>query len=311
MKAGGRPTVSVVISTYNRPHFLRQALDSVYRQTFSDYEIIVVDDGSGPEVTQTYQLREDTRLICHEVPKRGCAATKNTGTRASLGKYVAYLDDDDTWREDKLEKQVCVLEEHSEVALVYSYFTLVDEALNPLPDQPRPKAVPRDFFRRFAVGNYIKSPSLVMMRREAFDQCVGFNETAGGAEDWDMWARIAHKYPLHCVQEPLVNYRVHGSQLTGKYLLSRRADVAMMASLLQWVKQEAPEARMLYSMALSYRLQRLSRWEATENGLAAGMRTVMRAIAACPADPRAYLRIPLVAWLGLGHALRRQRPARQ
>lgn len=303
---GKTPAVSVVISTYKRPGYLREALDSVYRQTFTDYEVIVVDDGSGPETTQTYELRDNTRLICHETPQRGCAATKNTGTRAARGRYVAYLDDDDTWYPEKLAAQVRALDENPEVALAHCHVTLVDESMRPVPEQPKPKPVPRDGLRRLAHGNFIKSPSVVMLRREVFEELGGFDEVVGGAEDWEMWMRIANKHSLYCIPEPLAYYRVHGSQLTGKSLTSRRADARVFEKMLAWARKEAPRARWAIAAGLSYRLQRLARWEAWENGSLAGVRTAMRAIRACPVDPRGYLRIPQALLLGVWGSLRRR-----
>jgi len=285
------PRVSVIISTYERPEYLRQALDSVYSQTFGDYEVIVVDDGSSEATVASYELAANTRLIKHERSRCGCAATKNTGARAARGEYLAYLDDDDIWLPHKLESQVNVLDQHPEVGLVYCHFTLVDRELEALPGQPAPKSSGGSCFDRLIRGNIIKSPSTVMLRRQVIDDCGGFREDLLGAEDWEMWIRVACRYQMWSVPEPLVLYRTHPGQLTLRMLTSRRADVQVIERVMEWAEREVPDALPRLRARLSFRLQRLSKWEARENGYSAAFRVLCRAASACPWDLRNYLRM--------------------
>ncbi len=287
----GGPKVSVIISTYERPAYLKQAVESVYAQTFQDFEIIVVDDGSAQETVALYELGDRARLIRHERSRCGCAATKNTGARAARGQYLAFLDDDDLWLPHKLQSQVDILDRQPEVGLVYGHFILVDQDLQPLKDQPKPKAVRGSCLTRLIHGNFIKSPSVVMMRREVIEKCGGFREDMCGAEDWEMWTRAAACCQFQSDPDPLILYRTHPGQMTLKMLTSRRADVQAMERLVEWAMQHAPGAVSRLRSALCFRLQRLSRWEATYNGYGAAARVLARAISVYPWDPRSYLRL--------------------
>ena len=117
------PKVSVVISTHNRREMLKRAIDSVLKQTFQDFEIIVVDDGNEPaeEVAKSFSDAR-IRYVRHEIPHRGAPAARNTGIRSSQGEFVAFLDDDDEWLPLKLQLQVKALDENQEAGLRFFGF---------------------------------------------------------------------------------------------------------------------------------------------------------------------------------------------
>ncbi|MEN6356208.1 MAG: glycosyltransferase family A protein [Armatimonadota bacterium] len=306
---GKEPMVSVVISAYKRPAYLNQALHSVYEQTFTDYEVIVVDDGSGDEYTRQYDLGRNTRLIVHDAAQRGCAATKNTGIKASRGRYVAFLDDDDLWLPGKLESQVRAMEEHPEVGLAFCHYTLVDQDLHPLNYQRSPKKLPVDLFKRLLGGNIIKSPSAVMLRRDAIADVGGFNETLCGAEDWEMWIRVAYKYGFWSDDMPLILYRTHPKQMTGKFLTCRRADMQVMETIMKWSRRRALKSSGLVKSALCYRIQRLSKWECKHQGFFVALSLLFRAIRLRPFDVRNYSRLAESALIAFMRIIQDKRKA--
>ena len=294
------PMVSVVIPTFRRPQFLNQALDSVYAQTFKDFEVIVADDGSGAEFTSQYNLRPDTKLVCNSESGTSSAISRNLGTRIARGRYVAYLDDDDVWMPDKLQKQVCVLEEDPNIGLTYCHHTLVDEDLRPLEPQPTPKILPPDCMWVLVCKNMIKSPSCVLMRRAVLDKCGLFDEHLDISEDWEMWARASCLYSFHADPAPLVLYRTHSAQKTASGITARRLGHVQVAECIyEWVEKDAPEVLPVVRRSLAFRLQKLSRWQACDGNYRSALKTIRRSIALCPGDIRSYTRLVQIAWYAL------------
>lgn len=296
------PTVSVVIATFRRPHFLNQALESVYAQTFKDFEVIIADDGSGDEFTSQYKLGENTQLVCHSEPGRGSACTRNTGTGVARGRYVAYLDDDDVWLPEKLEKQVRVLEEHPEYGLTYCHHILVDEDLRHLEFQPAPRTDSGNCLNVMLRKNVIKSPSCVLVRRDVLDKCGLYDERLRRAEDWELFARIAGQFQFHADPAPLVLYRLHSSQKTTSSFTARRRGMVQVVETMQgWVQRDARNALPIVHRSLAFRLQQLSRCEAQDGRYGAAMQALRRSITLWPWSFRPYGRLLQVAWYLLRH----------
>jgi glycosyltransferase involved in cell wall biosynthesis len=295
------PTVSVIVTVYQQPDYLNQALESVAVQTFTDYELIVVDDGSGEEYVRQYRLSPNARLIVHEARRGSAAATRNTGLKAARGKYVAFLDQDDIWLPGKLAAQVDLLEKHPDVALVHCCALDVDESLTPCAKQRRFRAC-ADPVRAFVKRNIIKAPSSVMVRRSALDQCGVFDESIVGAADRDLWFRIARKYPIVGMPEPLLLYRLHPGQLHRQERLTRLGHIRALEKTLAWAEAERPDLARLARRVLSQTLFKIAgtQWS-RENNRAEGLKTVRRARAIWPWNLRACL-----LEFRIGLSLRRQ-----
>jgi GalNAc5-diNAcBac-PP-undecaprenol beta-1,3-glucosyltransferase len=187
--------VSVVIPTYRRPHLVVRAIASVLRQTHRHLEVLVVDDCSPDDTQSVVQSVGDPRVryIRHETNK-GLPAVRNTGIRAARGEYIAFLDDDDEWREDKLEKQLSAIGNYDAVtctAVVDGGFALRSH---------RRSSITLDDLRR---GGF--PPSGLMAKAEVF-RTVLFDESLKQGEDWDAQIRIAERYSLGWVPEPLLLY---------------------------------------------------------------------------------------------------------
>ena len=115
------PLISIIMPTYNRAGYIEEALDSIKKQTFTDYEIIVVDDGSTDNTREILEKHEEIR--CFYVDHMGIAGARNTAVKAARGKWIAFLDSDDLWKEDKLLKQVDYLHLHPDCRIVYTEFS--------------------------------------------------------------------------------------------------------------------------------------------------------------------------------------------
>jgi hypothetical protein len=199
------PSVSVVIPTYNRAQTIGRAVDSVLAQTYSDLEVIVVDDGSTDDTRQVLARYGDAiRYLYQENQERRVA--RNNGIRHACGEYIAFLDSDDLWLPDKLRRQVALLDQNPQVGLVYGQMFPID------PDgtwhlratrctgwgQPGPAMI----FEQLVMRNLIPTPTVVA-RKRCFDHVGGFDPSLTCSEDWDLWLRIALHYEIAFMPEPL------------------------------------------------------------------------------------------------------------
>ncbi|MGO9273601.1 MAG: glycosyltransferase family 2 protein [Terriglobia bacterium] len=219
MNESSNPKVSVVIPAYNAARWIAGTLDSVLAQTFRNFEVIVVDDGSSdetPQVVAGYGSR--VRYLRKE--NGGAASARNVGIHASGGPYIAFLDADDLWLPEKLQLQMDLFSRHPDLAWVYSDAMVFDgeagQELHKYTISDVTKLCTGDVLRALLLFNFIASPTPVI-RRDVFDAVGYFNEASlmRGLEDWDMWLRIAAKYQVRSVDRPLARYRLHATSTTG------------------------------------------------------------------------------------------------
>ncbi|PYT00010.1 MAG: hypothetical protein DMF63_08545 [Acidobacteria bacterium] len=203
-------SLSVIIPTYNYGRFLRDAIRSVFDQTVVPAEIIVVDDGSTDETPDVVASFGDTvRYIRQE--NSGVCATRNRGVAESSGKLVAFLDADDIWEPQKLEKQLAQFDADDRIGLVHCGMREFDSATNETIKFHVEGAETgvADNLLLWERPSMNVSGSVVMASREAFDAVGGFDPLMKVGEDWDFCYRVARKFKVGFVSEPLVNYRSH------------------------------------------------------------------------------------------------------
>jgi glycosyltransferase involved in cell wall biosynthesis len=212
------PAVTVIIPTFNRANLLPRAVESVRRQQFQDFEILVIDDASIDSTSKVCESFGEPRLryIRHPV-NQGIAAARNTGVSNALGRYIAFLDDDDEWLPAKLRRQVDVLESSSRsIGAVYSAFEKVDKETGERREVVRP-AKTGHILNELCLKNWIGTASTVCLKRECFDEVGPFDEKVTFGEEYDMWIRIAHRFDFKYVDEVLVKYGVHPYRLSTNY----------------------------------------------------------------------------------------------
>lgn len=223
------PTVSVVMAAKNYARFIRQAIDSVVSQTFADWELIVVDDGSTDDteaVVRPYLI--DRRIRYVRSDSLGQSRAKNLGVGLTAGEFVAFLDADDAWLPTKLERQLDVFRASPAVGVCFSARRIIDEAGNESSTSPPPSADQRgDVLRAVFRKNFVCFSSVVV-RRAVFDHVGGFDPDLDLSIDYDLWLRVAAHHPFDFAPEPLVLYRTGHGNLSKK--LSDR--VATAASIM-------------------------------------------------------------------------------
>lgn len=201
------PKVSVVIPTYNRSSLVCEAVKSALNQTYQDFEIIVVDDGStdntrdevsgfGEKIIYVYQANE------------GASAARNKGISVARGEYVAFLDSDDLFLPEKLSKQVELLDRNPNIGMVYSHALVTDLTGQPLKSVWN-GSLSGDIYPAmlFIKNSFITTPT-VMVRKQVLVQAKGFDCSMAICEDLDLWRRIASNYPVAQIHEPLSVIRV-------------------------------------------------------------------------------------------------------
>ena len=226
---------SVVITCYNYGHFIAEAIESVLQQTLSDVEILIIDDGStdnSGEIAQRYLV--DSRVHYFRQDNGGQAKAKNAGIRHSTGEFIAFLDADDRWTPDKLQKQV-VLFQDSQVGVVFSRAKYIDKDGDEISFkltgrwlQPKRGKVTEELF----MDNFVPFSSSIV-RKECFDRFGTFDETLKMGIDWDLWLRISTGYHFNFVDEPLLEYRMgHSGQMSKNMEERQRCSDRIMESFL-------------------------------------------------------------------------------
>ena len=225
--------VTVVIPTYNHARFLGEAIDSVQAQTPAAAEIIVVDDGSTDRPEAIVARYPSVRLIRHE--NRGLAAARNTGWRAGSNPYVTFLDADDRLRPNALEVGLAQLEHHPSAAFnyaAYAYFHWPSGRIVPVPFS----AVPEDAFAAILRVNPIGMHGAVLYRRDCLEAVGGFAEELAASEDYELYLRLAMRFPITCCPDLVADYRQHDSNMS-------RDQAFMLRAVLRVARRYKREAR--------------------------------------------------------------------
>jgi len=217
------PAVSVVIPAFNRAHVLPRALGSVLAQTFGDFEVLVVDDGSTDGTADVVAAGRDPRVRCvRQARNAGVAAARNRGIRESRAPLIAFLDSDDEWLPEKLAEQVAVFRRQPDrMGLAYTGVETVHEDGSTSVQRPRGRG---DAYRTLLWTNAIHGGgSNVMIRRDVVAAVGFFHEGVPAIEDYDYWIRIARFFTVDFVEAPLIRY--HDRQIAGRRSLAIAANL--------------------------------------------------------------------------------------
>lgn len=210
------PMISVIMPVYNSLPYLKESYASVIAQTYADYEFIITDDGSTDGFDEWSTTVDDERVTILRQENSGASAARNTGILTATGKYIAFIDADDIWFPEKLEKQLEVLEHKPEYGLVYAHVRSIDG---------RGRSREKEFqynqegwvWKELLRENFLVCGSTPMIRRECFDRVGLFDTSLKNCNDRDMWIRIARHYPFAVVPEVLVSYRQFEGSLSMQF----------------------------------------------------------------------------------------------
>lgn len=303
--------VSVVVPVYGVESYIAATIQSVLQQTYSQFELILVDDGGRDRSLEICRQFADPRIRMISQENRGLAGARNTGIRHAQGEYLAFLDGDDLWRSDKLERHIAHLERYPQVGVSFSRSALIDETGQSLNTYLMPKLqgiTVSDLFRVNPIGNgsaaVIRRQTLEDIRFQAnlhgIEETFYFDEQFRRAEDIECWLRIAIQtdWEIAGIPEALTFYRVNSGGLSAQL----ESQLNAWKQVLVKVKTYAPDLVQKFgTLSLAYRLRYLSRsairlklgWSAVQlmnRALLADGRIVLE-------DPKRTLRIAIAAYL--------------
>ena len=205
--------ISVITPTYNRARFLPAAVASVLSQTFGDFELIIVDDGSEdntPDVLKPFFADRRVRYVYQE--NQGQSHARNLALKQATGDFIAFLDSDDVWAPDKLEKQLAVFRANPEVDIVHGDEATIDEQGSVISLKNMRRYSGR--ITRYLLADNSVSITTAMVRRRCFDEMGGFDTSVGVADDYELWLRFSARYRYHYEPGMCASYRVMADQIS-------------------------------------------------------------------------------------------------
>ncbi|WP_008317316.1 glycosyltransferase family 2 protein [Leptolyngbya sp. PCC 6406] len=226
------PEISVIIPTFNAEKTIVETVHSVLSQTFSDFEILVINDGSTDGTLEVLSHIQDPRLAVFTFPNGGVAVSRNRGIQKSSGRFLTFLDSDDLWTPEKLTEQWATLNNHPEAAVAYSWNDYIDETGKFLHHGWHPNFT-GDVYEALFQRCFIENGSNIMVRRDAVEIVGEFDPTVVPAEDWDFYLRLAEKYPFVCVPKVHVLYRMVANSLSNRVLRMERSGVSVLKKALK------------------------------------------------------------------------------
>lgn len=198
-------SISVIIPAYNSADYISRCIDSVLNQTFQDFEILIIDDGSTDNTREIIESYTDKRIICLKQENAGPAAARNKGLEQAKGEYIAFLDADDMWTPDKLETQIKCFSENNKLCLVFSALQLINENREVFHIKKHKKYSNDELLKQLLTDypENIPLPSTVMLKKSYLDETGFFNPKLYTGEDFDLWLRLILKGEFCYIDEPL------------------------------------------------------------------------------------------------------------
>lgn len=295
MTASPVPTVSVVVPTHNRADLIGDTLRSVLAQTFPDFEVVVVDNGSTDGTDRVVAVLKDPRIRYYWQQDSGLPAnSRNVGIRMARGRYIAFLDSDDLWLPGKLALQIPYMDTHPGYA-----FTCTDAEVFPttnlLGRRNRISLMRRRSIRDLMCGNFVQTLTVVV-RRDCLEAVGGFNEDPRmkAAEDYDLWLRLGSRYSFKYFRTVTARRRVHGGSLAGG---DPASGIERAISTLRRLHDSlgVPERDFACGLAVHYR--RLARAQALVGNREGYRAALMSSWQACPGW-KTYMLLALYMYTG-------------
>lgn len=247
--------VSVLITSYNHENYLRECVDSALNQTFTNREIIVIDDNSGdssPDILREYGNKLRLQLNSHN---SGTYAVLNQGLEMARGEYTAILNSDDLWLPNKLERQLALMESGPKMSFCHTYGDFIDAEGNLIEGTPMgfpfPRTATGDILSVF-IANNTAIASSVMLRTQTAREIGGFDASYKNLGDWDMWLRLAERGNVGFVDERLTLYRIHGANTIYNIETTRAEEMRLRENVFNRRSQMSGHEATAMKAALSH-----------------------------------------------------------
>ena len=255
MLAYEKNLVSIIMPAYNSEKYISSAIESVLNQTYTNFELIVVNDGSTDNTIDILKKYSD-RIICISQRNKGAAFARNNGILAARGEYISFLDSDDIWPNDTLKLQYEYLRTHPDVGLVYGEMELFDQTgtLDKNWAITRGRGRPEGYIFQNLILDCLFGLSTVMVRRNVLNNVGLFEESLPLGEDYELWLRIAAKHKVGHIPDILMRYRQHPSSLTSINISIKPWEIAALEKAL---KKFHDEARLISASKIKKRFAEL------------------------------------------------------
>jgi glycosyltransferase involved in cell wall biosynthesis len=201
------PLVSVFIPVFNGEKTIRETIESVLNQTLTDFELVVINDGSQDGTLDIVERIPDSRIQVFSYPNAGQSTSRNRGIEIAKGDYISFIDADDLWTPDKLEAQLQALQANPKAGVAYSWTDWIDES-SQLLGKGSYNTEQGEVFTKLLLNDFVANGSNVLIRRQALTEVGGFDPSVTPAEDWDLWLRLAARYEFVAVRSPQILYRI-------------------------------------------------------------------------------------------------------
>jgi len=266
------PQFSVIIPAYNQARFLGEAIESVLAQTFQDFEIVVINDGSTDE-TEAVALEygDKVRYILQE--NQGLAGARNSGIRAAKGEWIALLDSDDKWLPEFLERMMARINEHPQAVVFYGAALCVDEWGVPLKQVVGYRSIDNSrLYHALLRANFI-IPSAVVVNKIVIEQAGCFDQTLRSCEDWDLCLHLLSEgKTFYGSPDVLVHYRIHGSSLSANVENMQKSYYSVIEKHFgvddrhydQWSEEKRIAFGGFYRYQLLTNIQRRNEWQGAD-----------------------------------------------
>ena len=276
------PKISVIIPTYNAEATILETLVSLRHQTFTDFEIIVINDGSSDRTLDVLERFSDERLRVFSFENAGATVARNRGIARAGGEFIAFLDADDLWSVDKLERQLAALQQNPEAGVAYSWTSFIDEQGQFLYQQP-PVYFAGNVYPQLLLKNFLACGSVPLVRRQAIAEVGEFVPGLESAQDWEYWLRLARQCSFVVVPKHQVFYRQRVGSISSKIAIREACKVAMIEKAFQTAPVELQRLKNqslanVYQLLASLYLDR----QADAEGVKQGGRTLKKAIQLYP-----------------------------
>jgi GT2 family glycosyltransferase len=242
------PIISVIVPAYNSEQTILETIESVLQQTFSDFELIVINDGSTDRTLELLNTVKDPRLKIFSYPNAGVSVARNRGITHTSGDFIAFLDHDDLWTSDKFEVQLAALQQHPEAGLVYSWAYYMDEKGESF-YADKSIFIEGNVYEQLLVRDFIASGSSCLIRRQAIESVGEFDPSVPGVDDWDYWIRLAAHWHFVVVPKGQVFFRQSlGSQSSKKVEIMEKNMLRVVEKAFQ---SAPPEMQYLKNQSLA------------------------------------------------------------
>ncbi|MGB5962823.1 MAG: glycosyltransferase [Coleofasciculaceae cyanobacterium] len=247
------PTISVIIPVYNGEKTIKETIMSVLNQTFENFELIIINDGSNDATLEIVQAIKDHKIKVFSYQNSGLSASRNRGLTKAEGEFISFIDADDLWTPNKLELQLKALQNNPQAAVAYSWTDWIDQSGQFLRAGGH-ITVNGNAYEKLLIRDFIESGSNPLIKKQALDEVGDFDQSVTPPEDWDMWLRLAAKYEFITVEVPQILYRISPN--------SASFDIEKMEAgslkVIQRVFSQSPELAHLKQKTLASRYNYLT-----------------------------------------------------